>query len=501
MSAAVALGGFTGPGGGHARLRDPQEEVVGPAGPEGAVRHPGRRARRRAAGHRRGLQGLRAVRALRLQQGPRHLLRADRLPDRVPQGEPHGRLHDRGADRRSGRARRRSRPPSPSAAGWASRCGRRTSTRSHLEFTVEGDAIRFGLLAVKNVGQGAIESIIAARGRGRPVPLADRLLHAHRPAARQPQGARGAHQGRGAATRSAIRRSCCSASTTPSARPRRPSATGSPARRRCSTWAPPTRTSSSGRCRPRTEVPVRERLRWEKELLGLYLSEHPMGEVAEQVGRFVNAYSGDLQGRGARRPARRRRRHRHRASARSSPSARRRWPSRRSRTSRARSRSSSSRACTRRAARPGATARSCSSPDASTTRARRSRCWPTSSPTGTTPRRAGPEAFAREVAAGDRGGGRGGSASAAGAGRPGSGLGPRSTDRAERPATVSPRREDGDGGPPPDSMPRIQPGRADPDVPRAGRGRRGRGRHARPARGAVGARRGARQDRRRRHGR
>ena len=44
-----------------------------------------------------------------------------------------------------------------------------------------------------------------------------------------------------------------------------------------------------------TEVPIRERLRWEKELLGLYLSEHPMGEVAEQVGRFVNAYSSDLK--------------------------------------------------------------------------------------------------------------------------------------------------------------------------------------------------------------
>jgi hypothetical protein len=43
------------------------------------------------------------------------------------------------------------------------------------------------------------------------------------------------------------------------------------------------------------EVPVRERLRWEKELLGLYLSEHPMGEVAEQVGQFVNAYSSDLR--------------------------------------------------------------------------------------------------------------------------------------------------------------------------------------------------------------
>src|SRR6266536_555578 len=35
--------------------------------------------------------------------------------------------------------------------------------RSQVEFTVEDETIRFGLLAVKNVGQGAIESIIAAR--------------------------------------------------------------------------------------------------------------------------------------------------------------------------------------------------------------------------------------------------------------------------------------------------------------------------------------------------
>ena len=43
------------------------------------------------------------------------------------------------------------------------------------------------------------------------------------------------------------------------------------------------------------ETPVRERLRWEKELLGLYLSDHPMGAVAEHVGQFVTAYSGDLK--------------------------------------------------------------------------------------------------------------------------------------------------------------------------------------------------------------
>ena len=43
------------------------------------------------------------------------------------------------------------------------------------------------------------------------------------------------------------------------------------------------------------ETPTRERLRWEKELLGLYLSDHPLGEIAEAIGPFVTAYSGDLR--------------------------------------------------------------------------------------------------------------------------------------------------------------------------------------------------------------
>jgi hypothetical protein len=46
---------------------------------------------------------------------------------------------------------------------------------------------------------------------------------------------------------------------------------------------------------PVDEAPVRERLRWEKELLGLYLSEHPMGEVAGQIGQFVDTWSPDLK--------------------------------------------------------------------------------------------------------------------------------------------------------------------------------------------------------------
>ncbi|HSW42358.1 MAG TPA: OB-fold nucleic acid binding domain-containing protein, partial [Patescibacteria group bacterium] len=36
-------------------------------------------------------------------------------------------------------------------------------------------------------------------------------------------------------------------------------------------------------------------LRWEKELLGLYLSDHPLGEVAERIGKFITAWSGELK--------------------------------------------------------------------------------------------------------------------------------------------------------------------------------------------------------------
>ena len=99
MSAAIALGGFTGPEAdtlGYA-IRKKKSAVLR-AQKEKFVT-PGRGARRRAGRHRRRVQGVRAVRAVRLQQGARHVLRADRLPDRLHEGEPHGRVHDRGPDR------------------------------------------------------------------------------------------------------------------------------------------------------------------------------------------------------------------------------------------------------------------------------------------------------------------------------------------------------------------------------------------------------------------
>ena len=167
--------------------------------------------------------------------------------------------------------------------------------RSGVEFTVEGQAIRFGLLAVKNVGQGAIESIIAAREEGGPFQIARRLLLAGRPPAREPQGPRVAGPGRGAQRVRPPGPDPARPRRRDGRRPVGPARPGHAARRRCSTWAPTTRRPSSGRCPRRPRCRSASGSAGRRSCSGLYLSEHPMGEVAEQVGEFVTAYSGDLK--------------------------------------------------------------------------------------------------------------------------------------------------------------------------------------------------------------
>ncbi len=165
--------------------------------------------------------------------------------------------------------------------------------RSHVEFTVEGDAIRFGLLAVKNVGQGAIESILAARAEDGPfrsltdfcsridLRLANRkvleslarvgALNAFGHPAQILLGLDDA-----LATGGAVQRDRISGQTSLFEMASEPAALEAPLP------AVP-------------EAPTRERLRWEKELLGLYLSDHPLGEIAEAIGPYVTAYSSDLR--------------------------------------------------------------------------------------------------------------------------------------------------------------------------------------------------------------
>ena len=166
--------------------------------------------------------------------------------------------------------------------------------RSGVEFTVEGPAIRFGLLAVKNVGQGAIESIIAAREEGGPFrSLADfcgrvDLRLANRKVLESLSRV-GAMNEFGHPAQILLGLDDAMAAGQSVQRDRLTGQTS---------LFDMGADETSGMERPlpqTTEVPVRERLRWEKELLGLYLSEHPMGEVAEQVGQFATAYSGDLK--------------------------------------------------------------------------------------------------------------------------------------------------------------------------------------------------------------
>ncbi len=164
---------------------------------------------------------------------------------------------------------------------------------SHVEFTVEGEAIRFGLLAVKNVGESAIESIIAARDEGGPfTSLTDfctridlRLCNRKVLEALAKVGALNAF-GHPQQILDGLDDAVLAAQAT-----QRDRITGQTSLFDMGTAEAATLT----RPLPATpEAPMRTRLRWEKELLGLYLSEHPMGEVAAQVGQFVNAYSGDL---------------------------------------------------------------------------------------------------------------------------------------------------------------------------------------------------------------
>ncbi len=166
--------------------------------------------------------------------------------------------------------------------------------RSHLEFTVEGEAIRFGLLAVKNVGQGAIESIIAARDEGGAFrSLTDfcsrvdlRLTNRKVLESLARVGALNAF-GHPAQVLLGLDDAIAAGQAT-----QRDRISGQTS---LFDMAAPDAVAFERPLPSTPEVPVRERLRWEKELLGLYLSEHPMGEVAEQVGRFVNAYSSDLR--------------------------------------------------------------------------------------------------------------------------------------------------------------------------------------------------------------
>ncbi|MCC6619025.1 MAG: hypothetical protein IT341_08310, partial [Chloroflexi bacterium] len=175
--------------------------------------------------------------------------------------------------------------------------------RSHAPFTVETDAngapeaIRFGLAAIKNVGEGAIEAITSVRDGGdEPGPF--RSLHdlCRRVDLRTVNKR---------VLESLIKSNAMAALGTAGAlldaldtalengqRHQRDVAAGQSTL--FDLFALPASDAGSAYLDGGEEIPRRERLRWEKELIGLYLSEHPLGDIADQLPDYVTAYTGDL---------------------------------------------------------------------------------------------------------------------------------------------------------------------------------------------------------------
>jgi len=174
--------------------------------------------------------------------------------------------------------------------------------KSFAPFTVETDAsgapeaIRFGLAAIKNVGEGAIEAIVAVRDGGEePGPFRSlddfcRRVDLRTVNKRVVESLIKASAMSGLGTAGALI-DALDVALESGQRHQRDVAAGQSTLFDLFAIADdaPVAFLDGGE-----EIPRRERLRWEKELIGLYLSEHPLGDIADQLPDYVTAYTGDL---------------------------------------------------------------------------------------------------------------------------------------------------------------------------------------------------------------
>ena len=292
------------------------------------MRRVGHGGRRRAAAL--GRHGAGA--GLLLQQVARRLLRADRVPHRLAPREPPARVHG-GAhllrDEHEGQGavlrRRVRRARDRGAAARRERvAGRLRRRRGEDPLRPQrGEERRRGDVPRDRRG---------ARG-GRAVRLDLGLHRARRPVGRE-QARRSSRSSCAArSTRPARRaRGCSRCSRTRSPTARSSSRTGCSARPRSSTSAtrPPPRPRHHASI-PEGEFEKAELLRMEKESLGLYVSEHPLSAIRDQLRRKhrLHARGARAAARGRDRP---RRRHRLRRCGRRRRRRASRWRSSSSRT-------------------------------------------------------------------------------------------------------------------------------------------------------------------------
>ena len=169
---------------------------------------------------------------------------------------------------------------------------------SQVDFAVVEGKIRFGLNAVKNVGEAAAQAIVAGREAEGPfVSLWDftervdpQLVNKR---ALETLVKAGALDSTGARARAC---SACSSTRSRTARRSRPTARR--ARRRSSTTCMTSADAPKRRRHP--EIPTdefekAELLRLEKESLGLYVSEHPLHAIRDQLRRKTDSRVADLE--------------------------------------------------------------------------------------------------------------------------------------------------------------------------------------------------------------
>ncbi len=168
--------------------------------------------------------------------------------------------------------------------------------RSDLDFTIEGKAIRFGLGAVKNVGDGPVGAILAARGDRPFSSLADfcrrvdlRLVNRRALESLIRAGALDEFGPRARLLAAMDRMMDLSARTHLARDMGQLSLFGETTGIQLE--------DDEGLfvgLPPIPEVPLREMLEWEKDLMGVYLSEHPLTRAARELADVINAYAGQL---------------------------------------------------------------------------------------------------------------------------------------------------------------------------------------------------------------
>jgi DNA polymerase III subunit alpha len=172
-------------------------------------------------------------------------------------------------------------------------------SRSGEVFTIERDegappSIRFGLAAIKNVGAAAIRPIIAACEQGGPFKSIEdfsrradlRNLNKRALESLIKSGALDSLGNRGTLL-AGVDRILSLSQTEQRLREKGQSTM-------FDLWGQNVEVPLPGIELPNVEVPVREKLAWEKELLGVYLSDHSLGHLSQRLAAKVDVFCGQI---------------------------------------------------------------------------------------------------------------------------------------------------------------------------------------------------------------